>query len=43
MVCENLHAKRNKHIWKLICFLDKKVTSNRAKWNDNKPINHGSC
>lgn len=39
----NLHARRNKHIWKLVFFLEKIVIISKTTWNASKHINHGSC
>ena len=39
----NLHVRRNKHIWKLVFFLEKIVIISKKTWNASKHINHGSC
>lgn len=42
MKAKNLHASRNKHIWKLIFFLDIITISSNTKWNSIKHISQGS-
>lgn len=39
---KNLHAKRNKTIWKLRFFLEETVISSSRIWNPSKPISQGS-
>lgn len=39
----NIHARRNKHIWKLMFFLETRVSSSKATWKERRHINQGSC
>lgn len=38
-----LRARRNKHIWKLMFFLDANTTISKSTWKERRPTNQGSC